>query len=463
MLAATLASSQPLPGDAEIRAILADRIDVQHKSVGMVVGIVTPQGRRLVTLGHLNQNDKRPLDGDTVFEIGSVTKIFTALLLSDMAERGEVQLSDPVATYLPPGVRMPEQNGRSVTLVDLATQTSGLPFFPPDIPLNDKARAIDAAAKYTTGQLWGFLSQWHPTLEIGSKWEYSNVGFGLLGLALANRAGVDYESLIHARITGPLGLESTAIAISPGMKSRLAVGHDDKLQAAPPINMPAFLAAGCLRSTTNDLLTFLEAFMGYRESGLAPAMAAMLKTRRPGPSFQQALGWWVVSMKEGDDGFVFHGGETPGFSGGIAYDPKTRVGVVVLSNGADDDGGLCWHLMRPAFPVATSAAENARKTRSEIPIDPKLADSYAGQYKVIGGPTDGVVITIEHRGADLFFKSPTTPPQGLRLHAADERSFFITEADLQVTFPKDSTGRAPSLTIHWAGADVVVPRMEPNK
>jgi CubicO group peptidase (beta-lactamase class C family) len=94
-----LARSQELPNDEKIRQLLADRIDVQQKSVGMVVGIITPQGRRLITYGRLNQGDTRPLDGNTVFEIGSVTKIFTALLLADM-QHGEVQLDDPVAKYL---------------------------------------------------------------------------------------------------------------------------------------------------------------------------------------------------------------------------------------------------------------------------------------------------------------------------------------------------------------------------
>ncbi len=130
--------STSLPSDVEIRDLLADRIDVQHKSLGMVVGIITPQGRRIISHGRANQSDSRPLDGDTVFEIGSVTKIFTALLLADMAQRGEVALSDPIAKFLPKAVSLPERNGRAITLVDLATQTSGLPFFPSNFPINDR-------------------------------------------------------------------------------------------------------------------------------------------------------------------------------------------------------------------------------------------------------------------------------------------------------------------------------------
>ena len=177
-----------LPSDAEIRQILVDRIDIQRKSVGMVVGIITPQGRRLVTYGKPAQDDSRPLNGDTVFEIASVTKIFTSLLLADMVQRGEVALSDPVAKHLPTGVKIPERNGRSIALVDLATQTSGLPFFPTDISLGDPVEAARVVARYTTEQLYQFLSTYQLTRDIGSQWEYSNLGVALLGSALANRA-----------------------------------------------------------------------------------------------------------------------------------------------------------------------------------------------------------------------------------------------------------------------------------
>jgi CubicO group peptidase (beta-lactamase class C family) len=457
----TLATQPALPSDAELRAILADRIDVQHKSLGMVVGITTPAGRRIVSYGHFNPGDERPLDGDTVFEIGSVTKVFTALLLADMVERGELRLDDPVAKYLPAGVKPPERQGHAITLVDLATQTSGLPFFPSDIPLTDPVAAQRSVAQYTAAQLYQFLSRFELTRDIGTKWEYSNTGFGLLGQALAQRAGTDYDALVRTRITRPLGMQSTAIAVSPAMQARLAPGHDAKLQPASEIVMPAFLAAGCLRSSANDLLTFLDAFLGRKESPLAPAMQAMLQTRRPGPGFQQALGWWIVSMGPADDGFVFHGGETPGYSSSVAYDPKTKTGVVVLSNGAENDGGLGWHLMRPSFPLATSAAQKALedKAKKEIAVDAKLLDLYAGRYRLDSGPTKGDIVTIERTGDFLVLKSSSTPPQGLRLHAETGHLFFITEADLQVDFRRDGA-RATSMVIHFAGSETPATRVD---
>src|SRR5271157_808540 len=173
LIAGAAAQSVPessLPKDSEIRQILTDRIDVQHQSVGIVVGIIGPEGRRVIAYGHLDKGDPRPLDGDTIFEIGSVTKVFTSLLLADMAKRGEVALDDPVAKYLPPTVKMPERDGRSITLVDLATHTSGLPRMPTNFSPKDPANPY---ADYSVEQLYQFLSAYQLTRDIGSQFEYS--------------------------------------------------------------------------------------------------------------------------------------------------------------------------------------------------------------------------------------------------------------------------------------------------
>src|SRR6266516_5115340 len=199
-LTTTLADTQPtqnsdaivLPSDAEIHKMLVERLGAEENGVGIVVGVVEPQGRRIISYGHPSAGDLRPLDGDTVFEIGSVTKVFTALLLADMVRQNEVALADPVAKYPPAGVKVPERNGRSITLVDLATHTSGLPFMPDELPAFDDS----AAARYDAAQLYRFLATHELPRDIGAEWEYSNVGYWLLGQALASRAAMDFESLL---------------------------------------------------------------------------------------------------------------------------------------------------------------------------------------------------------------------------------------------------------------------------
>jgi len=149
-LAGQTAKTPPVPPNPDILKMLVDRIDANRQSVGMVVGVIEPGGRRIVAYGKLDQGDRRMLNGDTVFEIGSVTKVFTSLLLSDMVQRGEVSLTGPVSRYLPAGVKTPQRNGRQITLLDLATHTSGLPRMPtnfnPDKPYAD----------YTDAQLYEF-------------------------------------------------------------------------------------------------------------------------------------------------------------------------------------------------------------------------------------------------------------------------------------------------------------------
>jgi len=451
---ATPKPASTLPTDEEIRKILVDRIDVQQKSVGMVVGIITPNEKRIISYGKLSQNDSLQPNGDTIFEIGSVTKVFTALLLADMVRRGEVSLNDPVEKYLPAGVKIPERNGKKITLVDLATHTSGLPFAPSDLNAFDSA----SYAKYTDEQLYKFLSVYKLESDIGAKWNYSNLGIGLLGKALASRAGMSYEKLVRRRITKPLGMNSTAVTISSKMKKNLALGYNSKMQPAPAWEAPAFPGDGELKSTVNDLLTLLSAFTGDKKSSLSPAMTAMLQTRRPGPNLQQALGWWVISLGPGDEGFVTHGGQTWGYASTVAYDPKTRTGVVILSNMTGNDGGLGWHLLRPALPVETSAAAQALKARKEITINTKLFDLYIGRYQ----PEAGDVITIERRGDNLFFVSPTAP-QGLRLYAESEQKFFIKEADLTVAFQISGEGQVSGLIVEFAGTKTLVPRLKPEK
>src|ERR1017187_6337068 len=167
-----------VPSDSVTPAILADRIGTPHQNVGIVGGIFDANGRRFVSYGSFSVKDRRPVGNDTVFEIGSTTKVFTSPILADMVQRGEVSLDDPVAKYLPAGVKMPRRGGKQITLIDLATHTSGLP----GMPSNFAPKDIDNPyADYTVSNLFQFLSIYELTRDIGSKFEYSNMGVGLLG------------------------------------------------------------------------------------------------------------------------------------------------------------------------------------------------------------------------------------------------------------------------------------------
>src|SRR6202521_62928 len=170
--------SPSLPADTEVRQILVDRIDRDHQSVGIVVGLAGSTGRRIIAYGALDKGDTRLLNGDTIFEIGSVTKVLTSLLLADMAARNEVALNDPIAKYLPSDVKAPGRNGQSIALRDLATHTSGLPRLPTNFTPKDPANPY---ADFSVPQLYEFLSTYTLPRDIGSQYNYSNLGGGLLG------------------------------------------------------------------------------------------------------------------------------------------------------------------------------------------------------------------------------------------------------------------------------------------
>jgi serine-type D-Ala-D-Ala carboxypeptidase/endopeptidase len=229
----TPACAGALPSDAEITQMLQVRVDLQKQATGIVVGIAGPRGNRIVAYGARSLEDKTPANGDTVYDIGSITKVLTALLLADMAQRHDVALDDPAEKYLP-GVTLPSRNGRQITLADLATHTSGLPLRPTNLSSKDPANPY---AGYTRDRLFACLSTYKLTRDPGSHYDYSNVGFGLLGQVLSARAGVPYADLVARRITGPLHMVDTRMDPTAEMIRRAATGYNGALEPVPHWDM----------------------------------------------------------------------------------------------------------------------------------------------------------------------------------------------------------------------------------
>lgn len=436
-----------LPSDDAIRKILTDRIDVEHRGVGMVVGIVDAHGRRIVAHGALKQGEPRVPDGDTVFEIGSITKAFTGLLLADMVQRGEVRLDDPVTKFLPPDVTLPERNGRQIALIDLATHTSALPRLPNNMKPKDPGNPY---ADYTVEQMYASLRDVTLTRDIGASYEYSNLGFGLLGHVLARRAGMDYEALLRQRIIDPLRMTNTAITLSPAMMAVRAAGYDAELRPAPYWQLPTLAGAGALQSTTNDLLTLLEAELGFAETPLKAAMAAQLVPRRPmAGRATVALGWHIAPAKTGD--IIWHNGGTGGFRTFIGFDPKARTGVVVLTNAATVAGGddIGMHLLTgaPLLP--------APKKYDVIAVDTQTLERYVGRYQL----HPQIVVTVTRRDDHLFAQLTDQPE--LEIFPFESDKFFWKPVDAQVTFQAEPGKSATGLTLHQHGRDMPAPRISP--
>jgi CubicO group peptidase (beta-lactamase class C family) len=208
--------------DLDFRTFLHDNFD--GKNVGMIIGFVDEHGSRIFSAGKLDNNTDQEVNGDTIFEIGSVTKTFTSLLALEMAQRGEIKLDDPVAKYLPKSVKMPGYGGKDITLLNLAAQESGLPFNTDNLSGKDWVESFN---NYTAENLYAFLSGYTLTNEPGANFQYSNLGMSLLGHIMELRAGANFESLVVNRICKPLQMDSTRIKLTPEMKARFATGHDE--------------------------------------------------------------------------------------------------------------------------------------------------------------------------------------------------------------------------------------------
>jgi D-alanyl-D-alanine-carboxypeptidase/D-alanyl-D-alanine-endopeptidase len=195
----------------QVKSFILNQI-INKSKAAIVVGFVDPNGTRIFSFGNMSKSHNIPVNENTLFDIGSITKTFTTLLLADMVEQGIVNLTDPVEKYLPASVKVPEFNGHKITFEDLATHTSGLPEMPSNIWLNKKVGTFNP--HYNASLLYQGLSNTKLTREPGTKFQYSSFGIGLLGHILSLKAGVPYEQLVKDRILNVLGMNDTKITLS---------------------------------------------------------------------------------------------------------------------------------------------------------------------------------------------------------------------------------------------------------
>ncbi len=437
VIAAVLFGAQDL---GELKALLLNRTDENHKAVGIVVGLVDATGERFLAAGATAPGGSVAPDADTVFEIGSITKVFTSLVLADMVVRGEVKLDDPVAKFLPSTVKVPERDGKKITLLDLSNQVSGLPRMPDNFKPADMG---DPYIDYSPALMYEFLAKVQLPRGIGEKYEYSNLGVGLLGHALALRAGMSYEELVRRRVLEPLGMNDTAMTLSERQKARLAPGSGPNLSPVKNWGFDALAGAGALRSTARDMLKFLTAAAGLRETPLRAAFDLMLKTERPTGLADLTVGMgWHIWRKYGTE-IVWHNGGTGGYRTWAGFDPAKKAGVVVLCNtsfGVDDLG--CWTL-EPKWPVARFKPTVAR---TAIAVDEKTLQAYAGEYELEQGIT--VVITLS--GGKLHVKSPG---QTEAVYEAWSPTEFFRLGGRELTFHKEASGAVTGFVLYSEGLE----------
>ncbi|HEX5314687.1 MAG TPA: serine hydrolase [Gammaproteobacteria bacterium] len=396
----------------------------------LVIGVVDGGRSRLYSFGKL-ANGEAP-DAKTVFEIGSITKTFTALLLAEAAKEGSVALAEPVAKLLP-HFSIPSRDDRQITLEDLADQHSGLPRLPTNL---DPANPADPYAGYDADRLKAFLASYELPRDPGSAYEYSNLGFGLLGYALARHADMTYDALVEERILQPLGMKRSGVAMTAAMRAQFAAGHDATGKSAANWDFGVLAGAGALKSDGADMLRYLEANMGLRKSFLSAAMRLAQKPLLAANGKERVgLAWMTLPTDRGD--VVWHNGMTGGYASFIGFTADGKRGVVILTNIQQSVDDLGFATLLADWPLAP--AEKA------ITLPADELDDYAGSYRL----APKFVLTIFLQGDQLYAQATGQGPFPIFPSAKDE--FFARVSDIRISFERDAQGKVTDLVLHQNG------------
>ncbi len=415
----------------EVQDYIHEVVDSEN-SRGIVVALITPDGVTYHSYGK-TAVDGEPVNERTIYEIGSISKAFTAILLSDMVEQGKMALDDPVKKYLPADVTMP--GGDAITLEYLATQRSGLP----GIPDNLDAANPNPYAGYTADMMYTFLSGYTLTRDPDTQYEYSNLGLGLLGHVLSLVSGMSYEELVIDRISKPLGMDDTRITLSEEQKSRFAKGHDATGNVASNWDFDCLAGCGALRSTATDMARFVQANLALYETDLYPALQRTHESRAETgqANLKMGLGWHVLTVSGAE--IVWHNGGTGGYRSFCGFIPSQKVGVVVLSNATFDIDYIGLHLLAPEIGLPA-----VQKT---VSVATAVLETYVGAYEL----TPELLFEVTLEGETLMVQLTGQP--ALPVFPSSEVDFFYKAVDAQITFEKDDAGKVTALVLHQGGLD----------
>jgi CubicO group peptidase (beta-lactamase class C family) len=321
--------------DVEIRHALK-----RKKMVGLAVGILANGNTTFFGYGETKRGNGEIPNEHTIFEIGSITKTFTAIILASAVTEGKVNLNDPINKYLPDSIPSLGYNATAVTLVTLSNHSSGLPRLPSNIEASDE---VDPYKNYDASDLYSFYKNFKLSRKPGEKMEYSNLGGATLGVILERVYRMRYDSLVVKMICDPLDMRDTRIVVPAGDLLRLAQGYASDGKAASAWAWKAFAGAGGLRSTTADMLKYAKANMDSAPPPLNKVIPLThVTTFHINDNIGIGLGWIIYSSHHHK--WFAHDGETGGFQSFLIVDPIKQTAVVVLSNKATDDDDAMYNL-----------------------------------------------------------------------------------------------------------------------
>jgi CubicO group peptidase (beta-lactamase class C family) len=443
----TAKTTPPPAEDATAKALRAGIEPLYEKELlqgGMVVALIEPaKDPVFLGFGRISDDDATPPGADAIFEIGSVSKVLTGLLLRDAVARGEVTLDTPVAQMVPFGVRFPDADGVRPTLGDLVTHRSGLPTLPENL---NPADITDPYADFGEAELYTYLEYAQLHAIPGTVYAYSNLGAGLLGFLLARQIGTSYEQAVKTRILSPLGLAETWIEIPKPMAPRLLPGTRVDGQPAGPWRFDVLAGAGAWRSTAKDMAKLVQTAASAAAGEKVPLGDVLRASFEPlgdaGGDMAIATAWHITAK-----GVIWHNGMTGGYASYIGFDPKTRRGVVVLASSASP---LITQIGMETFDAF--AGDKYDLQLGLVDVSPKDLDLLVGSYQL----ADKTVLTIVRDGDDFFL---TMEGDRVRLHATSPTTFLAMALSATVEFVVDGA-TVRGFILHMPDYDVEAVRKE---
>lgn len=400
---------------------------------GAAVAWVDADGLVFFQSGKMSAADPRAITPDTPFEIGSVSKVFTSLLLAESERQGKVSRLDPAAKYLLPAADPAQAALARITLLTLATHTSGLPRLPSNA-LSAGLNGADPYAAYGDDQLVAALRTDGPRASPSGEVAYSNFGAALLGESLAAAWGSSYADALTARVLAPLGLRATTLGLAgQPPPAGLAPGHVSG-QVVPSWTFQAFAPAGALRSSAREMGHFLTVLITPSGNPLEAAIHATLQPQHRAEleGMHVGLAWYLFDDPQTP--IAWHNGATAGSHAFVAFNRKTGAGVAILSNIQLDSEPLGFGLLGAAMPVP--AGEQV-----------KHAADYVGTYPL----TPAVSLSLLDVQGTLRMKVGATPSQALRTVSPDH--FTVVGVPAEISFERDPAGKVVALVLHQNGTD----------
>lgn len=433
--------------DAELTTIVTQRLQGDRTGACFAVAVVDGTVNRTYVCADPEHAGR--IGADSAFEIGSVSKTMTAALLADLIVQGKASLDDPLADYLPEGNEVPAFEGQPILLRHVVTHTAGFPALPPGVAITDMDNPY---AAMTPADLLAALANVQLTRVPGSQFEYSNYASMLLSYAVARRAGSDFETLLDARLFSPLGMHGAYVK-QPPAGIRAAVGHTPNTQATPAWTFDTdFAGVGGVRATLDDMVRYVQAHLGQRESPSDPALQLSQQPIAAGDpeaddAPAMAMNWMLVPL----DGRTVHAheGGTGGFSSFVAFDRQRNRGVVVLSDTALTSvgglGSLGLHLLDDSLPLG--------KPRRAATAPDALLDSLVGDYRIDGA----IKMSLSRQGDALVIQTADQPPFALAFDDAGD--FYPLQFDALLE-PQERADGSMGFVWHQGGGALSARRVE---